>query len=76
MKKKLHNIKQSLLRKKSKITGETDQSQVAENAARITNETVAEHREEVIGKARKYIYPLSHSKHKIIVISISLFIVA
>ena len=76
MKKKLHNIKQSILHKKSKITGETDQSQVVENPARITNETVAEHREEVIGKARKYIYPLSHSKHKIIVISISLFIVS
>ncbi|MDB5183080.1 MAG: Peptidylprolyl isomerase [Candidatus Saccharibacteria bacterium] len=39
----------------------------------ITNETVAEHREEVLKGARKYIYPLQHSKHKIVVISSSIF---
>lgn len=36
---------------------------------RITNETVAEHREEVLGSARKYIYPLQHSKRRIVAIS-------
>lgn len=41
---------------------------------RITNENLAEHREEVLGKARKYIYPLRHSKHKLVVISLSLFV--
>lgn len=41
---------------------------------RITNETVAEHREEVIGEARKYIYPLSHTKRRIVVITSSLVI--
>ncbi len=40
----------------------------------ITNETVAEHREKVLGKARKYIYPLQHSKHKIVLISSAIFI--
>jgi hypothetical protein len=40
---------------------------------RITNETVTEHREEVLGSARKYIYPLQHSKHHIVKISIGLF---
>lgn len=40
----------------------------------ITNETIAEHREEVLAGARKYIYPLQHSKHKIVVISTALFI--
>lgn len=63
------------MRRKDAISG-ADQNQTADNAERITNETVAEHREEVIGKARKYIYPLSHSKHRIVVISISLFIVS
>ncbi|HSX43991.1 MAG TPA: SurA N-terminal domain-containing protein [Candidatus Saccharimonadales bacterium] len=48
----------------------------AESAPRITNETVAEHREKVIGSARKYIYPLQHSKHRIVLISTSLFIAA
>lgn len=41
---------------------------------RITNETVAEHREQVIGSARKYIYPLQHSKHRVVIVSITLFI--
>lgn len=46
------------------------------NLPRITNETVAEHREEVLASARKYIYPLQHSRGRIIKISSSLFIVA
>jgi len=33
---------------------------------RITNETVAQHREEVLSGARKFIYPLTHSKNKVI----------
>jgi hypothetical protein len=45
-------------------------------ALRITNETVAEHREKVLSSARKYIYPLQHSKHKIVLISSGLFITA
>lgn len=43
---------------------------------RITNDTVAEHREEVLGRARKYIYPLQQSKHKLVIVSITLFLVA
>jgi parvulin-like peptidyl-prolyl isomerase len=43
---------------------------------RITNETVAEHREEIIGSARKYIYPLQHSRSRIVKISVSLFVIA
>ncbi len=42
---------------------------------RITNTTVPEHREEVLSSARKFIYPLQHSKHKIVLISISIFII-
>lgn len=43
---------------------------------RITNDNIAEHREEVLKGARKYIYPLQHSKHRLVVISITLFIIA
>lgn len=43
---------------------------------RITNDTVAEHREEVLGQARKYIYPLRQSKHRLVTISISVFLIA
>jgi hypothetical protein len=49
--------------------------ELKESAPRITNETVAAHREEVLGTARKYIYPLQHSKHRIVLISTGLFIV-
>lgn len=47
---------------------------LSDNVPRITNETVAAHREEVISKARKYKYPLQQSKHKIVVISGTLFV--
>ncbi|MEX0881628.1 MAG: peptidylprolyl isomerase [Candidatus Saccharimonadales bacterium] len=47
-----------------------------ENVPRITNETIAEHREEVLKGARKFIYPLAHSKHRIVLITSSLVIVA
>lgn len=35
----------------------------------ITNETITEHREEVLKGARKYIYPLAHSKRRIVIIT-------
>lgn len=47
---------------------------LTEGVPRITTDTIAEHREEVIGSARKYIYPLEHSKHKILLISTSVLI--
>lgn len=43
---------------------------------RITNDTVAEHREEVLSSARKYIYPLQHSKHRVVRISLALLTLA
>lgn len=46
------------------------------NVPRITNETVAEHREEVLKGARRFKYPLEHSKHKIVVVSAGLLITA
>lgn len=41
---------------------------------RITNDTVSKHREEVISGAKKYIYPLQHSRHRIVIISVSLLV--
>lgn len=74
MKKKAHKLvkgaKERLPRRKSK------QSLSASGAPRITNETVAEHRDEVLSTARKYIYPLQHSRHRIVTISIVIFILA
>lgn len=41
---------------------------------RITNETLTDHREDVLASARKYIYPLQHSKHRVVRTSISIFV--
>ncbi len=43
---------------------------------RITNDTMAEHREEVLDSARKYIYPLRHSKKRLVTISLTILSVA
>lgn len=60
---------------KKRVTKRTQEEPVSQDGApRITNETVAEHREEVLSSARKYIYPLQHSKHKIVLITTSLLI--
>src|SRR6185437_2535543 len=43
---------------------------------RVTNETVAARREEVLGSARKYIYPLGAPKHRVIKWSIGILAAA
>ena len=65
---KLKKLRQD--HKERKIAKQEASSQLP----RITNETVAEHREEVLSGARKYIYPLQHSKHKIVIITTTLFV--
>jgi hypothetical protein len=49
-------------------------SEALSNVPRITNDTVSDHREEVLSSARKYIYPLQHSKNRVVRTSIGLFI--
>lgn len=68
MKKVTSKLKKVRFKKKSEV--ETPSA-----VPRITNETVAERREEVLSSARKYIYPLQHSKHKIVVLTISIVLV-
>lgn len=43
---------------------------------RITTENIGEHREEVLKGARKYIYPLRHSKRTIVTITLSVIVAA
>lgn len=45
-------------------------------APRITSDNVTEHRAQVLGSARKYIYPLQHSKHRIVVITSGIILAA
>jgi hypothetical protein len=54
----------------------TPQLPSLENVPQITSETIAEHREEVLKGARKYIYPLRHSKRKIVAVTITVMIAA
>ncbi len=70
-----HKIKQILQKRpfrKRKI--EESLQEAIQNIPRITNETVAEHREAVLGSARKFIYPLQHSLKKVVSISAAIFI--
>lgn len=69
--KKLHEtVKKPLHKLRRKNKGITDSVKVP----MITNDTIAAHREEVLAGARKYIYPLQHSKHRIVVVSTAIFI--
>ena len=70
-----HKIKRVLGRvKRERAPKKSRLDEAIESIPRITNETVAEHREEVLSSARKYIYPLQHSIHRIVTISARLFI--
>jgi parvulin-like peptidyl-prolyl isomerase len=44
--------------------------QPAASASRITNETVAEHRERVLAGGRKFKYPLQYPKHRVVVMTV------
>lgn len=71
----LNRIKQKHSKVKHKIKNRNKTPlETGEPVKRVTNKTLTDHREEIIGSARKYIYPLQHSKHRIVIISISLAI--
>jgi hypothetical protein len=72
--KKLKLDKLPKLPKRPVKSTEQKVSDALASVPRITNETVTEHREEVLKSARKYIYPLQHSKHRIVKISLYLFV--
>jgi hypothetical protein len=70
IKKPQHFIKDRVQKKQASADADT------KGVPRITNETVAEVREDVLGSARKLIYPLTHSKHRVVVTSTLLLLVA
>lgn len=55
-------------------TAEEKVTDALSDVPRITNDTVGEHREEVLSSARKHIYPLQHSKRSVVRISVAIFI--
>jgi len=72
MKKKF--LKKPKLPKLRRVAPEAKLDEAIESLPRITNETVAEHREEMLSSARKYIYPLTHTKRRVVFVSASLLI--
>jgi parvulin-like peptidyl-prolyl isomerase len=74
--KQVRNVIPPVPKRFKRVKGEERIQEAFENIPRITNETVAEHREDVLRGARKYKYPLAHSKHRIVIISTVLILVA
>ncbi len=58
--------------KKSKTKKDAPEEDAEGAAPRITSDTVAEHREEILSGARRFIYPLQHSRKRVVVISIAI----
>jgi len=54
------------------------QNSVADEAkaSRITNETVAEHREQVLAGGRRFKYPMQYQRHKLVINSVLIAVVA
>lgn len=76
-KKKTFKAKSASLTNKAKTLIKGDDKAPLESASgRITNETVAKHREEVLKGAKRFIYPLQHSKHRIAIISAAIALTA
>jgi len=50
--------------------------EAAETTGRITNETVAEHREKVLAGGRRFKYPVQYAKHRLVINTIVISIVA
>jgi len=70
---RLKTLKKPSLEKLRRKSPDQKISQAIENLPRITNETVAEHREEMLSSARKFIYPLKHSRLRVVKVSVILF---
>ena len=58
--------------KKQRVTLEKVNDAI-KSAPNITNETISKHREDILGTARKFIYPLQHSKHRFVRYSVAIF---
>ncbi len=71
---KVKPIKKKTKKALNKVKNKLPSSAVEEEqpSARVTNDTVAEHREDVLSGGRKFLYPLQHSKHKVVIISAGL----
>lgn len=76
MNKKLKKFKDSAPRSLSRLRRKKREDDPVEKAVvpYITNESLAEHREEVLKGARKHILPLQHSRRRIVILSVVIFV--
>ncbi len=58
----------------SKIKDRKKPEPVTPSPSRVTNDTVSEHRDEILSKGRQFKYPFQHSKHRIALISVILVV--
>ncbi len=65
-------MKKFLKNKIKKVRGIEDEEQ---RPARITNETVAEHREQILAGGRKFKYPIQYAKHRLVIVSVTIGLV-
>lgn len=72
MKKLLNKFIRPIHKKKTKV----HDMAVASTSSRITNETVAEHRERILAGGRKFKYPHHYPKHRIVLITIAIVLLS
>ncbi|NLA42971.1 hypothetical protein GX865_02345 [Candidatus Saccharibacteria bacterium] len=58
-----------------KLTSKLTRKKQVKKPTRITNETVAEHREQILAGARRFKYPVQYTKYRLIISAISIGIV-
>ncbi len=74
--KRVHKVLPQVAQRFRKPSLQQQTENALSEVPRITNETVAEHREEVLKGARKFKYPLEHSKRRIIAVSSTILVLA
>ncbi len=65
-----------LLKRWSRQVSDSASTANGDSEVRVTNETIAAQREEVLGSARKYIYPLQAPKHRVVKFSVGILVAA
>lgn len=68
--------KPKTLAKFSRVKKNTPAVTQEESAARVTNDNVSHHRDEILARAKKFKYPFHRSKHRIAIISIIVVVLA
>ena len=56
----------------TKLRGGKKTSKPKDSQSRITNDTVAEHREKILSEGRRYKYPLQYARHKLVINAVAI----